>query len=222
MRLHREGWPFLALFAGGAALLWILYAPLGWIGLVGTLWCGWFFRDPERVPPLGAGLIVSPADGVVRAIQPIVPPPEFGLPPKAHTRISIFLNIFNVHVNRVPVAGTVAALAYRPGKFFNASFDKASELNERQVVRITTAEGEGIGFAQIAGLIARRIKCDLQPNQRVATGERFGIIRFGSRMDVYLPQRLVPLVAVGERVFAGETVLADLQAAGSVPAGEAP
>lgn len=210
LRIHREGWLFVAIFALAAFLLGLFYMPLGWVGLVATGWCVWFFRDPDRVVPTREGLVVSPADGVVRAIQSVVPPGEFGLPEIAHTRISIFLDIFNVHVNRVPVAGTVAELSYRPGKFLNASLDKASELNERQVIRVTTDAGTDIGFSQIAGLVARRIKCDLQVHQQVVTGERFGIIRFGSRADIYLPQEIAPLVLVGQKVIAGETVLADL------------
>ena len=220
LRIHREGWPFLAVFALAALLLGSFYAPLGWIGLVATIWCGWFFRNPDRVVPTREGLVVSPADGVVRAIQSVEPPLEFGLPEEPHTRISVFLDIFNVHVNRVPIAGTVTELSYRPGKFLNASLDKASELNERQVVRITTATGTNIGLSQIAGLVARRIKCDLQPNQQVVTGERFGIIRFGSRTDIYLPQRIAPLVIVGQKVLGGETVLADLHSQEPARAGE--
>jgi len=220
LRLHREGWPFVAAFAIGALLLGLLYAPLGWIGLVATAWCAWFFRDPDRVVPTREGLVVSPADGIVRAIQSVVPPPEYGLPEETHTRISVFLDIFNVHVNRIPISGTVAELAYRPGKFLNASLDKASEENERQIVRISTDAGVDIGFSQIAGLVARRIKCDLQSDQRVVVGERFGIIRFGSRADIYLPQSVAPLVLVGQKVVAGETVLADLHSQESAREGE--
>ncbi len=220
LRIHRDGWPFLGAFAVGTFLLGSIHAPLGWVGLVCTLWCGWFFRDPDRVVPTREGLVVSPADGIVHAIQSIMPPPEFELPAEMHTRISIFLDIFSVHVNRVPVAGTITGLAYRPGKFFNASLDKASEFNERQVIRVTTAEGDAIGLAQIAGLVARRIRCDLQRNQQVKTGERFGIIRFGSRVDLYLPQSTNSLVLVGQKVVGGETVLADLRSGESARLGE--
>ena len=220
LRIHRDGWPFLGAFAVGAFLLGSIHASLGWVGLICTLWCGWFFRDPDRVVPTREGLVVSPADGIVHAIQSIMPPPEFELPAEMHTRISIFLDIFSVHVNRVPVAGTITGLAYRPGKFFNASFDKASEFNERQVIRVTTAEGDAIGLAQIAGLVARRIRCDLQRNQQVKTGERFGIIRFGSRVDLYLPQSTNSLVLVGQKVVGGETVLADLRSGESARLGE--
>ena len=211
LRIHRDGWPFLAAFAVGAFFLGSINSTLGWAGLICTLWCGWFFRDPDRVVPTREGLVVSPADGIVHAVQSVMPPPEFGLSAEMHTRISIFLDIFSVHVNRIPVAGTVVGLAYRPGKFFNASLDKASEFNERQVIRITTAEGDIIGLAQIAGLIARRIRCDLKRNQQVKAGERFGIIRFGSRVDLYLPQKMASLVLVGQKVVGGETVLSDLR-----------
>ncbi|MCE2510794.1 MAG: phosphatidylserine decarboxylase [Alphaproteobacteria bacterium] len=220
LRLHRDGWPFLIAFAAAALLLGSFYGPLGWIGLVCTLWCGWFFRDPDRVVPTREGLVVSPADGVVHAVQSVEPPAEFGLSTEMHTRISIFLDIFSVHVNRIPIAGTITELVYRPGKFFNASLDKASEFNERQVVRITMAEGQAIGLAQIAGLVARRIRCDLQRNQPVETGERFGIIRFGSRVDLYLPQNVNALVAAGQKVVGGETVLADLRSDEPARAGE--
>lgn len=220
LHIHRDGWPFLVAFAVGALLLGSIHSALGWVGLVCTLWCGWFFRDPDRVVPTREGLVVSPADGIVHAIQSVAPAAEFELPAEMHTRISIFLDIFSVHVNRVPIAGTITALAYRPGKFFNASLDKASELNERQVIRITTAEGDAIGMAQIAGLVARRIRCDLQRNQQVKAGERFGIIRFGSRVDLYLPQGAASQVLVGQKVVGGETVLADLRSGEPARLGE--
>lgn len=220
LRLHRDGWPFVIGFAVVSLLLGSFHAALGWLGLIGTLWCGWFFRDPDRVVPTRAGLVVSPADGVVHAVEAVEPAPEFGLPAEIHTRISIFLDIFNVHVNRIPIAGTITELVYRPGKFFNASLDKASEFNERQAVCITTVEGQAIGLAQIAGLVARRIRCDLHRDQQVETGERFGIIRFGSRVDLYLPQGVGPLVVAGQKVIGGETVLADLHSSESARAGE--
>ena len=208
--IHREGWPFIAIAVAlnAALLLW-----LGWWGLILlpiTLWVIAFFRDPERQPPQGEGLIVSPADGVLLPLASAAPPDELGLPPVARTRLSIFMNVFNLHVNRIPESGTVEGLAYRPGKFFNASFDKASEHNERMAVRLRLVGGAELIVVQIAGLVARRIVCSLTDRQRVSRGERFGLIRFGSRLDVYLPQGAGVSVKPGQRVRAGETVLATL------------
>jgi phosphatidylserine decarboxylase len=210
--IHRAGWPFIALFAAITLLLWWLATPLGLIGLVLTAWCVYFFRDPPRVTPDRAGLVICPADGVVQMIQPAVPPAELGLDQRPLNRISIFMNVFNVHVNRCPVDAEVIALAYRPGKFFNAALDKASEHNERQSVHFRTAEGVNFCVVQIAGLVARRIKCDLTAGKKVRAGERFGIIRFGSRVDVYLPEGVQPQVCVGQTTIGGETVLADTDA----------
>jgi phosphatidylserine decarboxylase len=210
--IHRAGWPFIALFAAITLLLWWLATPLGLIGLVLTAWCVYFFRDPARVTPDRAGLVISPADGVVQMIQPAVPPAELGLDQRPLNRISIFMNVFNVHVNRCPVDAEVIALAYRPGKFFNAALDKASEHNERQSVHFRTNEGVNFCVVQIAGLVARRIKCDLTAGKKVRAGERFGIIRFGSRVDVYLPEGVQPQVCVGQTTIGGETVLADTNA----------
>lgn len=210
--IHREGWLFAAVFAAVAVILAFLWAPLGWLGAIATAWCVYFFRDPPRVTPTRAGLVVSPADGVVQMIQPALPPPELGLEPRPLTRVSVFMNVFNVHVNRIPAAGTVADLAYRPGKFFNASLDKASEFNERQAIRLGLGDGRELAVVQIAGLVARRIRCDLRQGQAVRTGERFGLIRFGSRVDVYLPDGVSPLVVEGQTTIAGETVIADLTA----------
>ena len=207
--IHRAGWPFIAGFFAVAIVLGFLWQPLFWIGLVASLWCLYFFRDPPRVTPARAGLVVSPADGRLQFVGEARPPAELGLGDEA-TRISIFLNIFDVHVNRMPVDGTVSSLDYRPGKFFNASLDKASEENERQSIRIETAAGLQIGLVQIAGLVARRIICDLRLGSKMRAGERFGLIRFGSRTDLYLPKGVAPLVAVGQRAVGGETVLADL------------
>jgi phosphatidylserine decarboxylase len=209
--LHRDGWKFVAIFAVAAFGLFFLWQPLGWLGVAATLWCAYFFRDPPRVCPVGADWVLSPADGVVSAIAPATPPPEIGLGQAPLTRISVFMDVFDVHVNRSPVDGQVAALAYRPGKFFNASLDKASELNERQSIRLRLADGRELVVVQIAGLVARRIRCAVVPNQALRAGERIGIIRFGSRVDVYLPDGVSPLVAVGQRAVAGETVIADLQ-----------
>jgi phosphatidylserine decarboxylase len=208
--LHRDGWKFLALFAAVTAGLFWLWPPLGWAGLVMTLGCAYFFRDPPRVSPLGQNWVLSPADGVVSSIAPAVPPPEMGLGEGALTRISVFMNVFNVHVNRSPADGEVAGLAYRAGRFFNASLDKASEFNERQAMRISTSAGPALGVVQIAGLIARRIRCDAKVGDSLRAGQRFGLIRFGSRVDVYLPAGVGSFVAVGQTMVAGETVLADL------------
>lgn len=219
-RLAAEGWPFVT---GGIVLTVVLawlWAPLGWLGLVITAWVAYFFRDPERVTPTRPGLVVSPADGEVSLITSAPPPPELGMGPEPRPRISVFLNIFDVHVNRVPADGTVAALDYRPGKFLNAALDKASEDNERMSVRLTLADGRDLAFVQIAGLIARRIKCVLRNGQAVRAGERYGLIRFGSRVDVYLPPGVAPLVVVGQRAVAGETVLADTASGEGPRAGE--
>ena len=212
--LHRDGWKFVAIFAAATAGLYWLWSPLGWAGVVMTLWCAYFFRDPPRVSPVGRNWVLSPADGVISSIGPAAPPPEMGLGETALTRISVFMNVFNVHVNRSPTEGEVAALAYRPGRFFNASLDKASEFNERQAMRISTAAGPALGVVQIAGLIARRIRCDAKLGDSLRAGQRFGLIRFGSRVDVYLPDGVAPLVAVGQTMVAGETVLADLVSGG--------
>lgn len=209
MKLHPDGWPYIAIaIALNALLFWFA----GWWGLLlvpVSVWCIAFFRDPDRVVPQGDGLIVSPADGVLLPIVQAVPPVELGMGDALRTRLSIFMNVFNVHVNRVPADGTVTALSYRPGKFINASFDKASEDNERMSVRLRMANGAELAFVQIAGLVARRIRCDLRQDQQVHRGERFGIIRFGSRLDVYLPPDAAVKVVQGQKIVAGETVLAE-------------
>jgi phosphatidylserine decarboxylase len=212
--LHRDGWKFVAIFALAAFGFFFLWQPLGWLGVAATLWCAYFFRDPPRICPVGADWVLSPADGVVSAIAPAAPPPEIGLGEAPLTRISVFMDVFNVHVNRSPADGQVAALAYRPGKFFNASLDKASELNERQALRLTTAAGAALGVVQIAGLVARRIRCDVAVGENLRAGQRLGLIRFGSRVDVYLPDGVAPLVAVGQTMVAGESILADLASGG--------
>ena len=218
--IHRKGWPLIAAFAAATVLLWWLWLPLGLVGVVLTAWCVYFFRDPERVTPSRAGLVVSPADGVIQMIQPATPPPEINMGPRPLMRVSVFMNVFNVHVNRVPVDAEVVTLAYREGRFFNASLDKASDQNERQSVHLRLADGRDVGLVQIAGLVARRIHCDLTAGKRVRAGERFGIIRFGSRVDVYLPDGVQPLVAVGQTVIAGETVIADLDSEEPMRLGE--
>ena len=207
--MHREGIPFVAGFAIVAALLFLISDTTGWIGVGLTVWCYYFFRDPKRTTPIRDGLVVSPADGVVSLIEPAVPPAELGMPASPLTRVSVFMNVFNCHVNRAPVAGTVDTVAYRPGKFFNASLDKASADNERNSLCIRMQDGRQIAVVQIAGLVARRIVCFVDQDQPLMTGERFGLIRFGSRLDVYLPDGVVPMVSVGQTMVAGETVLAD-------------
>src|SRR5688572_16442976 len=218
--IHPAGWPFIAIAAALTILLSWLWPPLGWLGAAVTGWVAYFFRDPERVTPTRPGLIVSPADGVVQPIVRAVPPPELGMGAEPLTRVSIFLNVFDVHVNRVPADGEVIALNYRKGKFVNASLDKASEDNERMSVRLRLPDSREIAFVQIAGLVARRIICDLKPNQVVAAGVRFGLIRFGSRADVFLPDGVAPLVIAGQRAVAGETVLADLTSGEPARSGE--
>jgi phosphatidylserine decarboxylase len=208
--VNREGWPFVALFAVVALLLGQLWAPLGWLGAILTCWCAWFFRDPDRVTPVRDGLVISPADGVVQLLGMAPPPPELDMGEAPLMRVSVFMSVFSVHINRIPVDGKVVKTAYQPGKFLDASLDKASSDNERMSVRLALADGRDVAFVQIAGLVARRIKCDLKDGQDVRTGQRFGLIRFGSRVDVYLPEGVQPLVALGQTIIAGETVLADL------------
>ena len=207
--IHREGWKFIAIFAVATIVLFWLAAPLGWLGVILTCWCAYFFRDPPRVTPQRDGLLISPADGVVQMIERAVPPEELGMGGDARLRISVFMNVFDVHVNRSPVDATVTALAYRPGKFVNAALDKASSDNERQSLRLKLANGREIAVVQIAGLVARRILCEVREGQQLMAGERFGLIRFGSRVDVYLDDAMVPLVCVGQRMIAGETVIAE-------------
>lgn len=208
--MHREGYKFVAIFAAIALVLSWIWSPLGWLGLGATVWCYYFFRDPKRAVPQGRGLIVSPADGVVSLIERAVPPPELGVGTDALLRVSVFMSVFNCHVNRAPIAGRLLKMAYRPGKFLNASLDKASEENERNSLLLEMADGRKLVVVQIAGLVARRIVPFVTEGQGLRTGERFGLIRFGSRLDVYLPEGVEPLVAVGQTMVAGETVLAEL------------
>ncbi len=214
LSFHQAGWPFIA----AAVVITILLSFLGetffFIGAILTAWCFYFFRDPPRTTPVRDGLVVSPADGLVVAIKDVVPDPEFDLGEEPLTRISIFLNVFDVHVNRIPCSGEIIARRYRPGKFFNASLDKASVDNERMALTLRLDgshpyKDSRMGVVQIAGLVARRILCDAQEEQVFKTGERFGMIRFGSRTDVYLPKGAHPLVCVGQRMLGGETILAD-------------
>lgn len=218
--IHREGWPFIAMFAVAALLLGVLWQPLGWLGVLLTAWCAFFFRDPDRVTPIRPGLIISPADGLVQMIGLAVPPAELGMGPEPRLRISVFMNVFDVHVNRAPTYGRVVRLAYRPGKFVNAALDKASEDNERMSLRLALDDGREIAFVQVAGLVARRILCWVTEGQSLRAGERFGMIRFGSRVDVFLPDGVQPLVICGQRTIAGETVLADLTSAEPARDGE--
>lgn len=209
--IHREGYIFIAIFAVVSFILGSFSQTIGWIGLILTIWCAYFFRNPDRKTPVNDSLIISAADGVVQSIKEVPPPSELGLGDEEMIRISVFLNVFNVHVNRVPATGKILALHYHPGKFFNASLDKASLHNERQSVLMETASGTKVAFVQIAGLIARRIVCDLEEKQQVQAGQRFGIIRFGSRVDVYLPLKTAILVSEGQTCIGGETILADLE-----------
>lgn len=208
--MHPEGYRFVGIFAAITLVLFLIWQPLGWIGTGLTVWCYYFFRDPKRSVPLGDTLVLSPADGVVSLIEPAVPPVELGLGPQALTRVSVFMSVFNCHVNRMPVGGQITAIAYRPGKFFNASMDKASTDNERNGVAILLPDGRQVGVVQIAGLVARRIVCFAKAGQTLRAGDRFGLIRFGSRLDVYLPVGVAPMVSLGQTMIAGETVIADL------------
>jgi len=205
-----EGYPFIGAFALISLLLFWLWVPLGWLGALATVWCVFFFRDPPRVTPVRDGLVVAPADGQVSQITTAAPPHELGLGATPLPRVSIFMSVFDCHVNRSPVAGTVEKIVYQPGKFLNADIDKASADNERNSLVIATA-GSRIAVVQIAGLVARRIVCCVRVGQAIGAGERFGMIRSGSRVDVYLPEGVAPLVAVGQTAVAGETVLADLR-----------
>ncbi|MBM2577416.1 phosphatidylserine decarboxylase [Jannaschia sp. Os4] len=208
--LHREGPKFVAIFAAVTLLLFLFEAELGLLGLGLTVWCYYFFRDPVRTLPEGEGLVTSPADGLVSLIEPAVPPAELGLGTAPLTRVSVFMSVFDVHVNRAPIAGRVTTVAYRPGKFLSAELDKASEENERNGIVLEAGDGTRIGVVQIAGLVARRILCEVSEGAELRRGERFGIIRFGSRLDTYLPEGTAPQVAVGQTMLAGETVIARL------------
>lgn len=218
--IHSDGWKFVGIFAFITLILSIFSGFLGYVGVVLTAWCFYFFRNPERVTPTQKGLIISPADGKVVGVKEVVPPKEFDMGTEPMLRISIFLNVFDVHINRIPVDGVIKKIIYHPGRFFNASLDKASEHNERQSLIITTEEGTDIACVQIAGLIARRIRCDVTEGESIKAGFRYGLIRFGSRADVYLPRHVAPLVIEGQRMVAGETVLADLHGKGEARTGE--
>ncbi len=209
--LHPAGVPFVAIFAVATLLLSLIWEGFLCIGMILTLWCAYFFRDPARVTPNDDNLVISPADGMVSMIETVTLPNEFDTDDVAmYNRISIFLNVFDVHIQRIPFSGKVKEVVYRPGKFLNASLDKASEENERSSVLIETTFGKKIAFVQIAGLIARRIINDLKNDQAVTAGTRYGLIRFGSRVDLYLPLDVQPLVCVGQRMVGGETIMADM------------
>ncbi len=207
--MHPEGQKFVAIFAVISVALAFLWEPLFWLGCGLTVWCYYFFRDPQRVVPQGEGLIISPADGVVSLIEEVMPPPELEVGDRPLQRVSVFMNVFNCHVNRAPIAGKVTRIAYHHGKFLNASLDKASEHNERNGLAIEAPDGTRIGVVQIAGLVARRILCFVREGDALDAGDRFGLIRFGSRLDIYLPEGVQPLVAVGQTSVAGETILAN-------------
>jgi phosphatidylserine decarboxylase len=208
--VHPEGYVFIAAFAVVALILDWLWTPLGWLGGIATLWCIYFFRDPQRVTPMREGLVISPADGVISSIGFFVPPSELGLGDRPMQRISVFMSIFDCHVNRAPMSGRIIRIVYKPGLFVNADLDKASEDNERSSMVLDTASGR-IGVVQIAGLIARRIVSFVREGETIGAGDRFGLIRFGSRVDVYLPEGVRVLVGHGSRAIAGETVLADVK-----------
>jgi phosphatidylserine decarboxylase len=209
--IHREGYPYILIGLVATILLSLLWSPLGWIGGILTVWVCYFFRDPPRVTPIRDGLVVSPADGRVSLITTAVPPADLDLPQEPMTRISVFMNVFDCHVNRSPVAGRITQILYTPGLFLNAELDKASEDNERNALVIESA-GVKIGVVQIAGLVARRIVSFVKTGDSLGAGERFGLIRFGSRLDIYVPLSTQVLVGLGQMAVAGETVLADLTA----------
>ncbi|HXE00770.1 MAG TPA: phosphatidylserine decarboxylase [Hyphomicrobium sp.] len=209
--VHPDGHKFIAIGAAVTLLFFLLYPPLGWICAAVTAWIVYFFRDPLRVTPLRSGLVISAADGKISSVEKIIPPAELGMGSEERVRISTFLSVFDVHINRAPITGRITRSLYVPGTFLNAALDKASEDNERRIIVIETpADGE-IGVVQIAGLVARRIVTFSAIGETIGVGQRFGLIRFGSRVDVYLPPGKGALVSVGQRAVAGETVLADLQ-----------
>lgn len=211
--IHKEGYPFILVGIVLTVVLGFFVQALGWIFLILTLWVCYFFRDPERVVPVAEGLVVAPADGRVNLISTVLPPPELDLPAEPMLRISVFMNVFDCHVNRVPVSGKIGQIHYTPGLFLNAELDKASEDNERNGLVIETRHDGSpllIGVVQIAGLVARRIVGFVNAGDDLQVGTRFGLIRFGSRVDVYLPTSARILVGLGQKSVAGETVLADL------------
>ena len=211
--IHPEGYPFIGGFALASLILFWLWSPLGWLATLATLWCAYFFRDPPRVTPVRDGIVVAPADGRVSQIGNAVPPQELGLGQRPLPRVSVFMSVFDCHVNRSPVAGRIERVVYRAGKFLSADLDKASEDNERNAFVIATDGGTRVAAIQIAGLVARRIVPFAREGETVGAGQRIGMIRFGSRVDVYLPEGTSVLVAEGQTAIAGETVVADLRSA---------
>lgn len=210
--IHHEGWKFFFIFSVVFALIYLLYPPISYVVLVLCFYTLYFFRDPERVTPKQENAVISPADGVICQIKSAEAPPEVGFSGSKHcTKVSVFMNVFNVHVNRSPIKGDVIHQQYIPGAFFNASLDKASEHNERNALRIVHESGKEVGLVQIAGLIARRIVQWIPEDKKLSSGERFGLIRFGSRVDLYLPTDTVLKIKIGQKVTAGETVIATLQ-----------
>jgi phosphatidylserine decarboxylase len=209
--VHRDGYKFVAIAGGLALLFFLVWPPLAWILVIVAAWIAYFFRDPDRVTPQREGLIIAPADGRIAAVETVRPPVELGLGPEQRVRISTFLSILDVHITRAPAAGRIARSIYVPGAFVNAALDKASEENERRAFVIERSDGSQIAVVQIAGLIARRIVAFVYEGDSVGAGERIGLIRFGSRVDVYLPPGKTALVAVGQTAIAGETVLADVK-----------
>ncbi len=214
--IHRAGYPFIAAFLVISFVVGWIWDPLFYLGLALTLWCAYFFRDPERVTPINDDLVISPADGVVSHITNLAPPPEIDMGDKQMLRISVFMNVFSCHVNRAPSRGKILRKVYRAGSFLSAELDKASLENERSSLVLDTPHGE-IAVVQIAGLVARRIICWAETGEEMGAGERFGLIRFGSRLDVYLPDGAVPRVAIGQTMIAGETILAAFDDDGIVP-----
>lgn len=207
---HKAGYPFILGGIAVAVLGLLFWHPFTWLGLIFTLFCLYFFRDPERVAPPRSNVFLAPADGLVVSVEPAIPPLELGLPLTPLPRVAIFLSVLDVHVNRAPIAGTVTRIAYHAGRFLSAADDKASDENERNALAIKLPSGQEIAVVQIAGLIARRIVCEVTEGQTLFAGERFGLIRFGSRTDLYLPAGTIPQVAVGQRMIGGETVIATL------------
>ncbi len=208
--IHPEGYPFIGGFALASLILFWLWAPLGWLATLATIWCAYFFRDPRRVTPVRDGIVVAPADGRVSQVADVAPPPELNLGTQPLRRVSIFMSVFDCHINRSPIAGRIERVVYRAGKFLSADLDKASEDNERNALVIVTDAGARIAVVQIAGLVARRIVPFTREGDTVGAGQRIGMIRFGSRVDVYLPEGTQLLVTSGQTAIAGETVLADL------------
>jgi phosphatidylserine decarboxylase len=214
--IRREGFPFIAVLGFVTLFFGWFWQPIFWIGAILTVWCVYFFRDPPRVTPVASDLVISPADGRVSAVAVGMAPRELGLGEQTRRRVSIFMSVFDCHVNRAPLAGRIAKIVYTPGKFFNADLDKASEDNERNGLVVETDHGP-VGVVQIAGLVARRIVCWAEAGGTIGIGERFGLIRFGSRVDVFLPSTATPRVAVGQTAVGGETILAEFGGVAATP-----